>query len=109
MVVLIYLQISPDNKKQLIEYVVGTTWATDFRSTSRPAQLAALPLHVPIKPLIPAGKNSKASVVDLPTAVGKPKYFSAKASCSIKSLSYCFLHVIITIFAEENCRFISVN
>jgi hypothetical protein len=64
-----FLHVVLDNKKQLMEYV-GTAWATDLRSISRLAWLACFPLHVPITFLILDGMNSKASVVDRPTAVG---------------------------------------
>lgn len=68
-----------------MEYV-GTACATDFSSTSLQALLACLPLQDPITPLIRLGKNSKASEVAWPIAVGSPRYFSAKATFSIFSV-----------------------
>ena len=70
--VFIFLHVVFDSRKQLMEYV-GTAWATNFKSTSRLALLASLPLHVPINPLTRFGINSKASEVDRPRAVGRPK------------------------------------
>jgi len=52
--------------------------------TSLPAQLASLSLQLPIKFRILDGMNSKASEVDLPTAVGRPRYFSANYGLGIR-------------------------
>jgi hypothetical protein len=65
-------------RKQLIGYV-GTACATGFSRTSLPAELASRPLHIPTRPLILEGIYSKASLVERPSAVGKTRYFSAKA------------------------------
>jgi hypothetical protein len=84
MVDFIFLHVVLDKRKQLIEYV-GMACATDLRRTSLPALLAALPLQEPTRPLILAGKNSNASDVDRPMAVGRPRYLSESASVAICS------------------------
>jgi hypothetical protein len=76
---LIFLQVSAGSRKQLIEYV-GIACATDFRRISLPAQLASLPLQLPIAHLTLAGIYSNVSFTARPTEVGRPKYFSASAS-----------------------------
>jgi hypothetical protein len=57
-----------------MEYI-GTTCATDLRRISLPAQLASLPLQLPINPFTLVGIYSNTSFVVRPTEVGNPKYF----------------------------------
>ena len=69
-----------------MEYV-GIACETDLRRTSLPAQLASLLLQLPIMPFTLVGMYSNVSLDARPTEVGRPKYFSARASLWMPSLS----------------------